>query len=64
MHEAIQLPFRVVSGVDPSVGVLDGGLHPQGERGLGGFFSGPLVLMAFVSSFVKINVFDSCVKSF
>ena len=39
VREAIELPFGVVSGVGPSIGVLHGGLHPQGEEEVWGFFS-------------------------
>jgi len=39
VREAIELPFKVVSGVD-QIGVLNGGQHPLGRRvGLGGFWS-------------------------
>jgi len=33
VSEAIELPFGVVSGVGPGMGVLDGGLGPQEEGG-------------------------------
>jgi len=47
----------VVSGVDPGIGVLDRGQHPQGEGEVLGFFDS-LVLMAFVSSFVR----EKCIR--
>jgi len=31
LREPVKLLFRVVSGVGPVIGVLDGGSHPQGE---------------------------------
>jgi len=31
VREAIKLPFGVLSGVGPGIGVLDGGQHAQGE---------------------------------
>jgi len=30
-REAIELPFGVMSGVDPDIGILDGVHIPQGE---------------------------------
>jgi len=36
VHEVIELPFGVVNGVDPGIGVLDGGPHfPQGRGSFG-----------------------------
>jgi len=44
MHEPIELPFGVVSGVGADTDVLDGGAHSQGEREvLGTFLEGILV---------------------
>jgi len=65
------MPFGVVSGVSSGIVVLDGCPLPQGEGPKGevlGFFLiirflGPLVLMAFLSSFEREIVFDLCVKS-
>ena len=63
MRKKIDLPFGMVNGVAPGVGVLDGISVSQAEGEVLGAFSGPLVLMSFLSSFVRENVFDSCVKS-
>jgi len=47
VREAIELPFGVVSGVGPGIGVLDGVTpHVPSGRGVEGF-SSPLVRMAF-----------------
>jgi len=43
VHEAIELLFWVVSGVDPGIGVLDWGSGLPRRRGGFGGFSGPLV---------------------
>ena len=60
----------MVSGVDSGIGAVDNDAHSQRRRGGLGFFfwtfgefSGPLVLMAFLSSFIRDNVFDLCVRS-
>ena len=57
MREAIELPFGVMSGVGPGIGVLDRSPHPQG-KGRFWEFSGRLVLMAFLSSFVT----EKCIR--
>jgi len=57
----MELPFWVVSEVDPGIGVLDEVHIPQGGEVWG--YSGPLVLMAFWSSFIAKKLFDKCVKS-
>jgi len=38
VHEATELPFRVMSGVGPSIGELDGGSHPPGKWRFWEFF--------------------------
>jgi len=54
----------VINGVDPGINVLDRGPHPSRERG--GFmgFSGQLVLMAFMSSFVQEKCFRLVLEKF
>ena len=42
-RRTIELPFALVSGVGPCIGLLDAGPHPQGEGEVLRFFSGPLV---------------------
>ena len=73
VRELIELPFGVVSGVGPRHWCIRWDPHPLEKwmGGLGGFWtvdgflqlSCPLVLMAFLSSFERENVFDLCVKS-
>jgi len=57
LREAIEPPFRLVSGVDPDIGVLDGGTRAQGKgEVLEGF-------NCVFECFLREDVFDLCVKS-
>ena len=57
--EAIELLFGVVSGVGPSIGVLDGVHIPQKEGEVLGVLGGGFLSIALN---VRQNVFDSCEK--
>ena len=66
VHAATKLSLGVVSGVGPSIHVLDGG--PRASRGRGCFgdfpaFASQLVWMGRMTYCSPRNVSDSCVKS-
>jgi len=52
VREAIELPFEVVSGVCPGIGILDEGSDPPWEMGGFGGFSCQFVCTAFENALV------------
>jgi len=62
MADWIRMPFGVVSGVGPGIGVLDG-VHVQQGKGAVSTVFCPHWPIGFNGVFCNRNIFDSCTKS-